>query len=108
MSKRTKKDIKHISDELGIQIGGANQPVVDVQIPSLKIDGVLPSKKVSNRRSISTKPEVFSSLAKTEEDPELQQLLLQVDRMLTEMTESKWLSLEYPNLQTYFSEKSKK
>ncbi len=111
MSKRIKKDIKHISEEVSLQnIRTESLETVDSQVPSLTIeDSAVKTKKSTGRKSVKSNKAVLSSFANSsEEDPELQQLLMQVDEMLTEMTKSKWLSTEYPSLQLDFAQKSKK
>ncbi len=110
MSKRIKKDIKHISDEVGLQnIASDKLENVDSQVPSLTIDGAPSTRKSSSRKAAKVvAPMVASFPADTEEDPELQKLLKQVDQMLTDMTNSKWLSADYPSLQIDFGAKPKK
>lgn len=56
-------------------------------------------KDIKKQGVVSTgSPNRVNSKAEIE-DLELDGLLIEVDRMLTEMTQSKWLSSEWPNLE---------
>lgn len=71
-------------------------------------DGGTVKKRVSRKATAQTAMETARNVAVAEhEDPELQSLLLQVDTMLTEMTQSKWLSSDWPSLEIDFGNSKK-
>jgi|688.fasta_scaffold825711_1 hypothetical protein len=102
MPKRTKKDINSTSSEqmsnetvsadAGVQKQAADPPKTRKR-----------STKVSAGKTAAALAKNAASSAVLENDDlDLQNLLLQVDQMLTEMTQSKWLSSEWPSLEIDF------
>lgn len=107
MSKHSTEDIENISD--------GNEPVKKPARRSSKkltgqestVDGVAAKKRTSKKTSAQA-IEVAKGVAVADhDDPELQSLLLQVDTMLTEMTQSKWLSKDWPSLEIDFGSSKK-
>lgn len=104
MPKSTNKDIENISD--------GNSPAAAPEVKpkrtrSTSADGAA-KKPRSPRKSAAAAAVVESTAVATADDAELQSLLLQVDKMLTEMTQSKWLSSDWPSLEIDFSNDQKK
>lgn len=94
MPKRTKKDIESTSEDI----------VTAKQTPENA--SVTGAKKRTTKKA-TAKAAVIDPVLKEEDDPELQSLLLQVDHMLTEMTQSKWLSADWPSLEIDFGNSKK-
>lgn len=103
MAKRSKKDISQISEKQ--ETLKEPQDLAELNVPSLLIDGTEPKTKSQPRRKTASKPSLKKVLAaQDDEDPELTSLLLQVDKMLTEMTQSKWLNSDWPAMAIESSE----
>lgn len=102
MSKRSKKDIKNISDEISSLVGQAQiaQDTDNSLTPSLILEGIPAGKRKTVKKTSKTmKTDAVTASISEDADPEFEALLLQVDQMLTEMTKSKWLSSDWPNLE---------
>ncbi|MBX9688958.1 MAG: hypothetical protein K2X27_19780 [Candidatus Obscuribacterales bacterium] len=98
MSKRSKKDIQSISDEQAV-----SKPVLkDTDSISQSSNTLESGSPKRSRRSSKAKTALLEKEATSLEDLELEKLLLQVDHMLTEMTQSKWLSSDWPSLEIDF------
>lgn len=105
MSKRTKKDIKITSAELGGTGSEADHLLADQSLaPTFSAEPAVGKKKPAKR---SAKTAVIDQDLSAQDDPELEKLLLQVDTMLTEMTQSKWLSSDWPSLEIEMGNKKK-
>lgn len=112
MAKRTKKDISSTSSEqmsietvAGAGAAAAAEQVAETAAKTRKRN----TKTGSSKKSVFTTQNAAAAAVVEVDDLELQNLLLQVDQMLTEMTQSKWLSSEWPSLEIDFgSEASKK
>jgi hypothetical protein len=91
MPKRTKKDIESTSEDI---VAAKPAP-----------DGTAPPAKKRTTKKAAAKTAVVDPVLNEADDPELQSLLLQVDTMLTEMTQSKWLSSDWPSLEIDFGTK---
>lgn len=106
MSKRDNTDIDNISDvteSVPKASKRTRKPAAEKTA-----DGGAPKKRVSRKATAQTAMETAKSVAVAEhEDTELQSLLLQVDTMLTEMTQSKWLSEDWPSLEIDFGNSKK-
>jgi hypothetical protein len=105
MSKRTRKDIKTISSRTTVTEGDTARLLPDPSLlPSLSIE---PAAGKKNRAKKYSKTAVIEQVQDGQDDPELQDLLFQVDSMLTEMTQSKWLSSDWPSLEIDFGNNKK-
>lgn len=98
MSKRARKDIKSMSADVLETDAQLKTPVDEALAPALTIEGT--EKKTRKRTTTrAARKELAVATSTDDDDPELQALLLQVDKMLTEMTQSKWMSPDWPNLE---------
>jgi hypothetical protein len=101
MSKRTKKDINNTTVEAGST--AADLSLGAAAAASSSAAGT--TKKRASRKN--SKTAVLEPGVSAQDEVELEQLLQQVDSMLTEMTQSKWLSSDWPTLEIEFGNKKK-
>ena len=94
MPKRTRKDIESISDQ--ISPTSATEETV-----------AKPRKRTTKKAATAVIEPQAANAPATADDAELQSLLSQVDKMLTEMTQSKWLSTDWPSLEIDFGKQKK-
>ncbi len=120
MSKNSKRDIKGISDGLEAESMVTKKRSRSALEKSTGIAGRRKSTKTSVALTDNTNSIIEQSgqsgldamvqnstqTAKLD-DHELEKLLLQVDHMLTEMTQSKWLSSDWPSLEIDFGSDKK-
>lgn len=105
MSKRTNKDIKITTAELSSsKCDTGRLPADQSCFPALSVEPAAGKKRSAKR---AAKTAVVDQDASVQNDPELEKLLLQVDHMLTEMTQSKWLSSDWPSLEIDFGNSKK-
>jgi len=104
MSKRTKKDINNTTVEAGTAATDPSLSGVQA-VSSSSAASAGTTKKRAPRKS--SKTAVLEPGVSAQDEVELEQLLQQVDSMLTEMTQSKWLSSDWPSLEIEFSNKKK-
>jgi hypothetical protein len=102
MSKRNKKDIKSASSSTGTTRYNTSAG----QLPAVCLNGEPAVGKKETRKRAARTATIVKEPG-VQEDPDLDTLLSQVDKMLTEMTQSKWLSSDWPNLEIDFGNSKK-